>query len=79
MFSLLPSLETDDNSSKQAGHLLAYRSNKNAEAVNIRFDDFEVFHANTSVVQTIDHYPWHDPCFYNPIIRVKGQYSDWKV
>ncbi|MEQ9465805.1 MAG: hypothetical protein RLN88_00250 [Ekhidna sp.] len=51
-------VEINDIIADRAGYLLAYLSNENSEAVNIHFDDFEVRHAKTNVVQAIDYYPF---------------------
>ncbi|MEQ9465804.1 MAG: RHS repeat-associated core domain-containing protein [Ekhidna sp.] len=48
----------EDIVADRAGYLLAYLSNENSEAVNVHFDDFEVRHAKTNVVQVIDYYPF---------------------
>ena len=48
----------DEIVADRAGYLLAYLSNENDEAVDVHFDDFEVRHAKTNVVQAVDYYPF---------------------
>ncbi len=60
----------------QEGYILAYLSNENSEAVNIFFDDMEVYHGKTNIVESSDFYP--GGAMFNRYERTASVPQNWK-
>lgn len=51
-------LTLEDIIADRKGYILAYLSNENQAPVAVHFDDFEVYHGKTNIVQSDDYYPF---------------------
>ncbi|MCP4459902.1 MAG: RHS repeat-associated core domain-containing protein, partial [Cytophagales bacterium] len=52
------SVVMDEIIADKGGYIMVYLSNENSEAVNMHFDDLEIYHGKTNVVQADDYYPF---------------------